>query len=102
VLVDDVLFTGRTIRAALDALGESPRRPRRRCSWPCMVDRGHPRELPIRPDYVGKNVPTSLTQRVKLRLVEDGGARHRDPGGHEMRRSCPLLNANCTSNLNHR
>ena len=70
VLVDDVLFTGRSIRAAMDALMDLGR--------PCLiqlavlVDRGH-RELPVRADYVGKNVPTSLDERVEVRLTEVDG-----------------------------
>ena len=67
VLVDDVLFTGRTIRAALDAL-TAYGRPRS-VQLAVMVDRGH-RELPIRPDYVGKNLPTSRTERIQVQLVE--------------------------------
>lgn len=67
VLVDDVLFTGRTIRAAIDALLEYGRPARVQLA--VLVDRGH-RELPIRPDYVGKNVPTSLTERVRVELGE--------------------------------
>jgi pyrimidine operon attenuation protein/uracil phosphoribosyltransferase len=63
VLVDDVLFTGRTVRAALDALGEYGRP--RAVQLAVMVDRGH-RELPIRPDFVGKNLPTSLDQDVHV------------------------------------
>jgi pyrimidine operon attenuation protein/uracil phosphoribosyltransferase len=71
VLVDDVLFTGRTIRAAIDALLEYGRPARVQLA--VLVDRGH-RELPIRPDYVGKNIPTSLTERVRVELEEtDGG-----------------------------
>ena len=71
VLVDDVLFTGRTIRAAIDALLEYGRPARVQLA--VLVDRGH-RELPIRPDYVGKNIPTSLTERVRVELDEtDGG-----------------------------
>lgn len=62
VLVDDVLFTGRTVRAALDALREYGRP--KSVQLAVMVDRGH-RELPIRPDYVGKNVPTSRVERVR-------------------------------------
>jgi pyrimidine operon attenuation protein/uracil phosphoribosyltransferase len=62
VLVDDVLFTGRTVRAALDALGEYGRP--RAVQLAVLVDRGH-RELPIRPDFVGKNLPTSLDEEVK-------------------------------------
>ena len=61
VLVDDVLFTGRTVRAALDALADYGRP--RAVQLAVLVDRGH-RELPIRPDYVGKNLPTSLDEDV--------------------------------------
>jgi pyrimidine operon attenuation protein/uracil phosphoribosyltransferase len=71
VLVDDVLFTGRTIRAAIDALLEYGRPARVQLA--VLVDRGH-RELPIRPDYVGKNVPTSLAERVSVELRETDGA----------------------------
>lgn len=67
VLVDDVLFTGRTVRAAIDALLEYGRPARVQLA--VLVDRGH-RELPIRPDYVGKNVPTSLGERVGVELGE--------------------------------
>ena len=67
VLVDDVLFTGRTIRAAIDALLEYGRPARVQLA--VLVDRGH-RELPIRPDYVGKNVPTSMSERVRVELAE--------------------------------
>ncbi|QDW63447.1 bifunctional pyr operon transcriptional regulator/uracil phosphoribosyltransferase PyrR [Oerskovia sp. KBS0722] len=67
VLVDDVLFSGRTIRAALDAISDIGRP--RAVQLAALVDRGH-RELPIRPDYVGKNLPTSLSERVSVRLVE--------------------------------
>jgi pyrimidine operon attenuation protein / uracil phosphoribosyltransferase len=67
VLVDDVLFTGRTIRAAIDALLEYGRPARVQLA--VLVDRGH-RELPIRPDYVGKNIPTSLSERVRVELAE--------------------------------
>jgi len=67
VLVDDVLFTGRTIRAAIDALLEYGRPARVQLA--VLVDRGH-RELPIRPDYVGKNLPTSLSERVHVQLLE--------------------------------
>ena len=65
VLVDDVLFSGRTIRAALDALNDLGRP--RAVRLAVLVDRGH-RELPIRADFVGKNLPTSLVERVKVRL----------------------------------
>jgi pyrimidine operon attenuation protein/uracil phosphoribosyltransferase len=67
VLVDDVLSTGRTIRAAIDALLEFGRPARVQLAVLC--DRGH-RELPIRPDYVGKNLPTSRSERVQVELVE--------------------------------
>jgi pyrimidine operon attenuation protein/uracil phosphoribosyltransferase len=67
VLVDDVLYTGRTVRAALDAISEYGRP--RAVQLAVMVDRGH-RELPIRPDFVGKNLPTSLTEDVR---VSEGG-----------------------------
>ena len=70
ILVDDVLFTGRTIRAALDAL-TSFGRPRA-VQLAVMIDRGH-RELPIRPDYVGKNLPTHRSERVNVRVVELDG-----------------------------
>jgi len=71
VLVDDVLFTGRTVRAAIDALFDYGRPQRVQLAVLC--DRGH-RELPIRPDYVGKNLPTGLAQRVNVRLEEADGA----------------------------
>ena len=67
VLVDDVLYTGRTIRAAIDALLEFGRPARVQLA--VLVDRGH-RELPIRPDYVGKNLPTARDERVQVELVE--------------------------------
>ncbi len=71
VLVDDVLYTGRTVRAALDALNDFGRPAAVRLA--VLVDRGH-RELPIRPDYVGKNLPTSAEERVSVLLAEvDGG-----------------------------
>ena len=71
VLVDDVLFTGRTVRAALDALTDHGRP--RAVRLAVLVDRGH-RELPIRPDFVGKNIPTSRDETVMVRLAEtDGG-----------------------------
>src|SRR5262245_23061901 len=70
LLVDDVLYTGRTIRAALDALIEFGRP--RAIQLVVMVDRGH-RELPIKADYVGKNLPTSLSQSVQVHLVEIDG-----------------------------
>lgn len=67
VLVDDVLFSGRTIRAALDAIGELGRP--RSVQLAVLVDRGH-RQLPIRADYVGKNIPTSIAESVKVNLSE--------------------------------
>jgi pyrimidine operon attenuation protein/uracil phosphoribosyltransferase len=70
LLVDDVLYTGRTIRAALDALIDFGRP--RTIQLVVLVDRGH-RELPIKADYVGKNVPTSLQQSVQVRLAEIDG-----------------------------
>jgi pyrimidine operon attenuation protein/uracil phosphoribosyltransferase len=71
ILIDDVLFSGRTIRAALDALGEIGRP--KSVQLAILVDRGH-RELPIRADFVGKNIPTARTQNVKVNLSEtDGG-----------------------------
>lgn len=84
VLVDEVIFTGRTVRAALDALIEHGRPA---CiQLAALIDRGH-RELPIRPDYVGKNIPTARAERVLVRLVEIDGmdmvsvARAAAPGG---------------------
>jgi len=67
VLVDDVLFTGRTVRAAIDALFDYGRPERVQLA--VLVDRGH-RELPIRPDYVGKNLPTARDERIQVELVE--------------------------------
>ena len=67
VLVDDVLYTGRTIRAALDAITDHGRP--RAVRLAALVDRGH-RELPIRPDFVGKNLPTSIDEIVHVRLRE--------------------------------
>ncbi len=69
VLVDDVLFTGRTIRAALNSVMDYGRP--RRIQLAVLVDRGH-RELPIRADYVGKNLPTSAKEQVEVMLAEDG------------------------------
>lgn len=70
VLVDDVLYTGRTVRAALDALIDLGRPASIQLA--VLIDRGH-RELPVRPDYVGKNLPTSKRERVAVRLVEVDG-----------------------------
>jgi pyrimidine operon attenuation protein/uracil phosphoribosyltransferase len=70
VIVDDVLFTGRTVRAAIDALFDYGRPARVQLA--VLVDRGH-RELPIRPDYVGKNLPTARSERVNVRVVELDG-----------------------------
>ena len=71
VLVDDVLFSGRSIRAALDALQDIGRPAAVRLA--ALVDRGH-RELPIRPDFVGKNLPSAREERVNVRLIEVDGA----------------------------
>ncbi|MBV0894932.1 bifunctional pyr operon transcriptional regulator/uracil phosphoribosyltransferase PyrR [Microbacterium sp. NC79] len=70
VLVDDVLFSGRSIRAALDALGNVGRPQVVRLA--ALIDRGH-RELPIRPDFVGKNLPSARDERVHVRLTETDG-----------------------------
>ena len=71
VLVDDVLHTGRTVRAAMDAILDQGRAAKIRLA--VLIDRGH-RELPIRPDYVGKNVPTAQSERIGVQLEEiDGG-----------------------------
>jgi len=70
VLVDDVLFSGRTIRAALDALGDIGRPAKVQLA--VLIDRGH-RELPIRADFVGKNIPTAVAQSVKVLLTETDG-----------------------------
>jgi len=70
ILVDDVLFTGRTVRAAMDALNDFGRP---HCiQLAILIDRGH-RELPIRADYIGKNVPTSLKERIQVRMKEEDG-----------------------------
>ena len=89
VLVDDVLFSGRTIRAALDALADHGRPAAVRLA--VLVDRGH-RELPIRPDFVGKNLPSATSERINVRLmgtdgldavtIEDGAASELDPGAN--------------------
>jgi pyrimidine operon attenuation protein/uracil phosphoribosyltransferase len=71
VLVDDVLYTGRTIRAAMDALVDFGRP--QLIQLAILLDRGH-RELPIRADYVGQNLPTAIEERVKVRLLETDGA----------------------------
>ncbi|PYM50393.1 MAG: bifunctional pyr operon transcriptional regulator/uracil phosphoribosyltransferase PyrR, partial [Candidatus Rokuibacteriota bacterium] len=70
ILVDDVLFTGRTVRAALDAIIDLGRP--KAIQLAILIDRGH-RELPIRPDYVGKNLPTSRRESVAVRLREHDG-----------------------------
>ncbi|MBF0319629.1 MAG: bifunctional pyr operon transcriptional regulator/uracil phosphoribosyltransferase PyrR [Nitrospirae bacterium] len=69
ILVDDVLYTGRTIRAAMDALNDFGRPAQIQLA--VLIDRGH-RELPIRADYVGKNIPTSRSENIKVLLKEDG------------------------------
>ncbi|MFD1672237.1 bifunctional pyr operon transcriptional regulator/uracil phosphoribosyltransferase PyrR [Agrilactobacillus yilanensis] len=70
ILVDDVVFTGRTIRAALDALMDIGRP--KKIALAVLVDRGH-RELPIRPDFVGKNIPTSLDEQIRVNVEEIDG-----------------------------
>ncbi len=81
VLVDDVLFSGRTIRAALDALADVGRPSKVRLA--VLVDRGH-RDLPIRADHVGKNLPTSSSERVNVSLTEiDGDDSVSISGGRE-------------------
>ncbi len=69
MLVDDVLYSGRTTRAALDALNDFGRPARVQLA--VLVDRGH-RELPIKADFVGKNIPTRVGERINVRLREDG------------------------------
>lgn len=71
ILVDDVICTGRTVRAALDAILSGGRASKIRLA--VLVDRGH-RELPIRPDFVGKNVPTSRSEDIRVRLTETDGS----------------------------
>ncbi|ALS00557.1 uracil phosphoribosyltransferase [Enterococcus silesiacus] len=71
ILIDDVLFTGRTIRAAMDAVMDLGRP--RKISLAVLVDRGH-RELPIRADYVGKNIPTSMAEEIIVEVEEKDGA----------------------------
>jgi pyrimidine operon attenuation protein / uracil phosphoribosyltransferase len=91
VLVDDVLFTGRTTRAALEAVLDHGRP--RRIQLAVLVDRGH-RELPVRADYVGKNVPTAMSERIAVRLAESDGVtqdavtliRKTESGGEEAKR----------------
>ena len=68
ILVDDVLFTGRSIRAAMDALTDFGRPAEIQLA--VLIDRGH-RQLPIRPDYIGKNIPTSFNERIEVSLQED-------------------------------
>lgn len=70
ILVDDVLYSGRTVRAALDALNDYGRP--RAVRLAALIDRGH-RELPIRADYIGKNLPSSKEERIRVRLVEHDG-----------------------------
>jgi pyrimidine operon attenuation protein/uracil phosphoribosyltransferase len=72
IIVDDVLYTGRTVRAALDAINSFGRPARVQLA--VLVDRGH-RELPIRPDYIGKNFPTAGGEKVRVRLEETDGER---------------------------
>jgi pyrimidine operon attenuation protein/uracil phosphoribosyltransferase len=82
VIVDDVLYTGRTVRAAIDVVFDYGRPAKIQLA--ALVDRGH-RELPIRPDYVGKNIPTSQDQRVNVRVEEVDGVDEVTigPGGRE-------------------
>jgi pyrimidine operon attenuation protein/uracil phosphoribosyltransferase len=68
--VDDVLYTGRTVRAAMDAISSFGRPSRIQLA--VLIDRGH-RELPIRPDYVGKNLPTAANEKVRVRIGGDAG-----------------------------
>lgn len=82
VLVDDVLYSGRTVRAALDALSDIGRPAAVRLA--VLVDRGH-RELPIRPDYVGKNLPTALHEKVRVQLAEIDGVDQVTIQGEEAR-----------------
>jgi pyrimidine operon attenuation protein/uracil phosphoribosyltransferase len=82
VLVDDVLFTGRTVRAAIEALFDYGRPERVQLA--VLADRGH-RELPIRPDYVGKNLPTARSERVYVRLEEIDGVDEVAIGGAQRR-----------------
>jgi pyrimidine operon attenuation protein / uracil phosphoribosyltransferase len=70
IIVDDVLFTGRTVRAAIDAIGSFGRPARIQLA--ALIDRGH-RELPIRADYVGKNLPTAANEKVRVRLEQTDG-----------------------------
>src|SRR6202022_3764993 len=70
IIVDDVLFTGRTVRAAMDAIGSFGRPARIQLA--ALIDRGH-RELPIRADYVGKNLPTAANEKVRVRLEQTDG-----------------------------
>jgi pyrimidine operon attenuation protein / uracil phosphoribosyltransferase len=70
IVVDDVLFSGRTTRAAMDALNDFGRP--KRIQLAVLIDRGH-RELPIKADFVGKNVPTAVTERIEVRFHEEGG-----------------------------
>jgi pyrimidine operon attenuation protein/uracil phosphoribosyltransferase len=86
VIVDDVLYTGRTVRAAIEALFDYGRPERVQLA--VLADRGH-RELPIRPDYVGKNLPTSQSQHVRVRVEEVDGVDEVtiDPAGRDRERS---------------
>lgn len=70
IIVDDVLFTGRTVRAAMDAIGSFGRPARMQLA--ALIDRGH-RELPIRADYIGKNLPTAAREQIQVRLQESDG-----------------------------
>jgi pyrimidine operon attenuation protein/uracil phosphoribosyltransferase len=70
IIIDDVLYTGRTVRAAMDAISSFGRPARVQLA--VLIDRGH-RELPIRPDYVGKNLPTAGSEKVQVRLEQTDG-----------------------------
>ena len=85
MLVDDVLFTGRTVRAGIEALFDYGRPTRVQLA--VLADRGH-RELPIRPDYVGKNLPTARGERVNVRVERDGRRRR---GHHHRARRRPSV-----------
>ena len=102
VLVDDVLFTGRTIRAAMDALMDLGRP--RVIRLAVLVDRGH-RELPIRPDYVGKNLPTSRRETVAVMLREHDGEDRvviREPGGRRRWRGRARTSSACRTSTRRR
>ena len=90
VLVDDVFFSGRTVRAALDALGEIGRPAKVRLAT--LVDRGH-RELPVRADFVGKNIPTAYDENVRVSLVEIDGVDEVVVGSADTKPPTPIKSA---------